>query len=64
MIVREYDFFERDSGETVIWRCSVRGIIEAEEKVSLRALLTNREVFAMIVDTKEIVARANVVRDN
>jgi hypothetical protein len=64
MIVREYDLFEKDSGETVIWKCSVRGIIEAEERVSLLALLTNREVFAMFVDTKEIAGRADVVRDN
>jgi hypothetical protein len=64
MIDREYDLFEKDSDETAIWKCSVRGIIEAEEKVSLLALLTNREVFAMFVDTEKIVARANVARAN
>jgi hypothetical protein len=64
MAEREYDLFERASDSSVIWKCSVQGILAAEEKVSLLALLTDREVFAMFVGTKEIVACANAVRDN
>ncbi len=59
MTEREYDLFEKDSKETVIWKCSVRGMVAAEEKVSLLSLLTDREVFAICVATKEVVARGN-----
>lgn len=64
MADREYDLFERASDDTPIWKCSVQGILAAEETVSLLALLTNREVFAAFADTKEIVVRANAPRAN
>ena len=51
-------------GRHPIWKCSVQGILAAEETVSLLALLTNREVFAAFADTKEIVVRANAPRAN
>jgi hypothetical protein len=59
MSEHEYDLFEKASDETVIWQCSVRGALAAEEKISLLSLLTDREVFAICMATNEVVARGN-----
>jgi hypothetical protein len=59
MSEHEYDLFEKGSDETVIWQCSVRGALAAEEKISLLSLLTDREVFAICMATNEVVARGN-----
>jgi len=48
----EYDLFEKASDETVIWQCSVRGALAAEEKISLLSLLTDREVFCHLYGDK------------
>jgi len=56
---REYDVFENLPDGHNLWRCCIHGIIAASRKVEELSRLTNNEIFAVCIPTKEIVARAN-----
>lgn len=56
---REYDIFERQPDDSLLWRASVSGLENARLKLHEFTKDTTTEFLAMYVPTREVVARMN-----
>ena len=56
---REYDIFERQPDDSLLWRASVSGLENARLKLHEFTKDTTTEFLAMYAPTREVVARMN-----